>query len=214
MGLEAIANQTETVNARKAAAEQFFRGNNQPAAVYNMTEEESNTRKQSIFDILKQFGASFVDYAKKGGAVAYAGGKNNLVDGGYSASRQAMEYEAKLSPEARKLHDQGFIFNQKKQLDKAVEKYKQAIKIDPDNPLLHDQLGIVYNKKKEFHLATESFKNALNIIPNYSNSHFALGFIYHRLGDKENSTKHLETYLRLSPDSPYKKRCLNMMSKR
>ena len=62
-----------------------------------------------------------------------------------------------------------FYFLNKK-FEKSVEKYKEAIKLNPDDPHLHYNLGIVYESMNILDLAKKSFRKALNLDENFTSA--------------------------------------------
>lgn len=67
---------------------------------------------------------------------------------------------------------------------KAIESYKQAIRIKPDGAKIHFNLGVAYHSSKMCKEAIESYKQAIKIDPDYVDAHFNLGVAYLDLDDK------------------------------
>ncbi len=55
-------------------------------------------------------------------------------------------------------------------LDQAESNLRQALELNPDHPIAHNELGIVLRKTGRFKEARQSYEAALSIYPNY---HFA-----------------------------------------
>lgn len=67
---------------------------------------------------------------------------------------------------------------------KAIASYKHALSINPDNYLLHYNLGIAYLRAKESDAAKECFKNAISLNPNHPGSNQAFGVVMMDEGNK------------------------------
>jgi tetratricopeptide (TPR) repeat protein len=55
-------------------------------------------------------------------------------------------------------------------LPKAIAKFKEAIRIDPDNPLLYHQLGLMYKNQGKWDQALKQFTKATELSPEYSDA--------------------------------------------
>ncbi len=62
-------------------------------------------------------------------------------------------------------------------LDKKIEYYIKASRLDPNDPDIHNNLGIIYKKKGRYEKAVKSYQKAL-ATPNYKTPEYA----YHNLG--------------------------------
>lgn len=62
-----------------------------------------------------------------------------------------------------------FYFLNKK-FEESVKKYKEAIKLNPNDPHLHYNLGIVYESMNILDLAKESFRKALSLDENFTSA--------------------------------------------
>lgn len=74
-------------------------------------------------------------------------------------------------------------------INTAIESYKQAIKLDIDNPTLNVELGLLYKMKSKWKEAVKCFEQAVNISSTYSDAYRELGIaqnkLYNNAGDKE-----------------------------
>ncbi len=76
----------------------------------------------------------------------------------------------------------GTSYDMLKQSQKAVGAYKEGLVLEPDNYLLHYNLGITYLHLERLDNARECFKQALLINPNHTSSHIGLGQVYFQQG--------------------------------
>ena len=84
---------------------------------------------------------------------------------------------------------------------KAVEVYKQAIKIKPDTPVLYYNLGVTYLRLNNLEEAKKNFKKELFMSPNHANSHMALAQLFHKTNYKIPALFAVMRFLVLEPKS-------------
>lgn len=65
----------------------------------------------------------------------------------------------------------------------AIDTYKRALELDPNNPVIHYRLGYVYTQSGALDLAEKQMQRSLELDPNLSTSRAAMGYIYRRQGD-------------------------------
>ena len=87
-------------------------------------------------------------------------------------------------------------------LDKAIDEYKQALSIDPDDAIIHNNIGIAYAGEGRFDKAMPAFRQALKIDPNYIGAHFNLGIVYAQKQMYKQAKKQFQIVLSL--DSGFK----------
>jgi tetratricopeptide (TPR) repeat protein len=68
--------------------------------------------------------------------------------------------------------------------DKAIEVYKKAIKLFPDDGLLHYNLALTYRNKGKLDEARKTLKVGLAAAPEHASSHLMLALIFHNGGYK------------------------------
>jgi len=74
---------------------------------------------------------------------------------------------------------------------------REALKIQPDNPLSHAVLGRAYEYQGELEKAAFEFVTAVKLAPNNPQLHFALARIYQRTGNQAAADKETAEYKRL-----------------
>lgn len=84
---------------------------------------------------------------------------------------------------------------------KAVDVYKQAIKIKPDTRLLHYNLAVTYSRLNNLDEAKKSLKKELYINPGHPSSHMALAQIFHKTNYKIPALFSVMRFLVLEPKS-------------
>jgi tetratricopeptide (TPR) repeat protein len=81
--------------------------------------------------------------------------------------------------EAEEYYNLGNTYRTKGDYDRAIEAYKEAIKLDPDDAKAHHVLGVTYHIKEEnahynYDKAIEAYKEAIKLDPDYVNAHYNL----------------------------------------
>ena len=98
----------------------------------------------------------------------------------------------------------GFCYLYLKNHTKALEAYKQAIHIDPDDARAHNNLGVVYIQLGFYKDAIEAFKQAIRIDPNNANAHGGLGHVYFLIGDRNSALNEYKILKELDIDKANK----------
>ena len=84
--------------------------------------------------------------------------------------------------------------NEGGRLDKAIQEYKTAMKLDRYEVIVYQRIGIAYAAKGDLRRAAVNLEHALDLLPGDGSSFQELGRVYAKLGDKKNSEKMLELY--------------------
>lgn len=67
-------------------------------------------------------------------------------------------------------------------LREAVNEYKEAIKLDPDNAIAHKSLGSIYYRLTMLDESIQEFELAVKINPNFHIARYWLGLSYYYMG--------------------------------
>ena len=98
----------------------------------------------------------------------------------------------------------GYCYEEFGTYTKAVEAFKQAIRIDPDDADAHYNLGVVYGKLGFHKDEIEAYKQAIRIDPNNAharyNSYYNLGIAYGQLGFYNDAVEAFKQAIRIDPD--------------
>jgi len=81
----------------------------------------------------------------------------------------------------------GYCYIELKSYTKAIESFKQAIRIDPDYAVAHHNLGVAYGELGFYKDAIEAHKQAIRIDPDDAQAHFNLGVIYLLVGNQNSA---------------------------
>lgn len=105
--------------------------------------------------------------------------------------------------EARAYRDRGERYLGGNQPSKALEQFREALKIYPDDPHLHYDLALAYDYKGMLDKTEYHLKEAIRLKPDYSEAYNYLGFIYFGHGKVEEAIKYyhkaLENELYMNP---------------
>lgn len=66
----------------------------------------------------------------------------------------------------------------------ALDTYRRALLLDPENPVVHYRLGYVYTQSGELDMAKKHLEHSLHLDNEFAPSRAALGYVYRRQGDK------------------------------
>jgi tetratricopeptide (TPR) repeat protein len=97
-----------------------------------------------------------------------------------------------VSPEEKKAlahMERGLSFFSKKQFERAIQEYTEAIHIFPDMPALHNNLGSAQFALGSYDAAVASFKQACQLQPEYAQAHFNLGLAYLKQGSETDAAE-------------------------
>ncbi len=105
-----------------------------------------------------------------------------------------------LSPEAYQiLNDLGTVYWDQGAVDQAESVWKRSFTINPDNPVVLNNLGMVAGKRKQYTEAINFFERAKNLRSKSLDPYLNLGRVYRVMGNLEFAETELREALALSP---------------
>ncbi len=112
------------------------------------------------------------------------------------------ENVVKKSPNKSRPHNNlGFAYEKQGFIDKAINEYLIALKIDPNLADTRVNLGVAYGKQGLADKAINEYQAALTLNPDYSAvAHYNLGIAYEKQGHIEKATNEYLTALMIKPD--------------
>jgi eukaryotic-like serine/threonine-protein kinase len=94
-------------------------------------------------------------------------------------------------------------------LDAAIEKYREAVDIDPKYAIAYANLGIAYGRLYAIRhdpgaldLARANCRRALALDPNLVDGHLAMGGVFNLIGQEQNALDEFAKVLKLDPSNP------------
>ena len=83
--------------------------------------------------------------------------------------------------------------------NEAIDAFKRAISIDPNDETVHNSLGIAYYSTQDYEAAIDAFKEAISIDPNDETVHNSLGIAYYSTQDYEAAIDAFKAGISLNP---------------
>jgi len=110
------------------------------------------------------------------------------------------ERTLKYTPkDSRILNNLGNIYKDKKEYEKAIDLYKQAIAIDGRYIGTYYNLANIYRDIEQYEKAIPLYKKIIEISPDRADAHNALGVMYIRLGRVEDSLEPFKKAVEIEP---------------
>ena len=133
-------------------------------------------------------------FKKSGGSLSvdFSGSRDVLPDGSVAgpqatptpasptATPSPKPPTATPTPSAGDRVKQGVAYYEQGELDKALVEYKEAIKLDPDNPDAHRNLGTVYMEQGKWEEAAAAYEQAIELAPDFGEAYGDIAGAYSR----------------------------------
>ncbi len=133
----------------------------------------------------------------------YVVGKSAFLAGDWVRADAYFERAEKLKSDVKILYfNHGYALAAMGQDDRAIEKYLQAVRIDPIFYETHNNLGLIYMRKNEYAKAAASFEQVLQFEPKHFNANFNLAKISRLQGKAAVARSYLQSALESSPGNP------------
>ena len=106
---------------------------------------------------------------------------------------------------AEEYNERGDAYHGKKEFDKAIKDYTEAIKLEPDNAATYNKLGNSCKDKGEFTLALYNYNRAIELDPEFPNAYNGRGIVYGEMGNLDQAIKDYKTAIEIDPTyaTPY-----------
>lgn len=114
------------------------------------------------------------------------------------AYEEAIELKKRLT--SADLNNLGIAYAEKNKYDKAIEKFKKAIEINPSDPEFYFNLGMAYKKNDMLIQASLEFKNALKINESLYDIYLELAEIYEKQNNNNLAIEEYKKYIEKSND--------------
>lgn len=96
----------------------------------------------------------------------------------------------------------GNLYFDNQQYQQAVEYYRRALKINPDDPNVRTDLAICYIYLDLLDLAQTELQQVISKYPNHAQAHFNLAIVYQRMGRIKDAIAELDQFMKLVPPGP------------
>jgi len=109
---------------------------------------------------------------------------------------------AASKPKAYELDRQGQQLYREKKYTEAEQRFKAAVEMKPNDPVLLNNLGFLYYAMGRYSDAVTYLQKTLAIDPKRKEAHGNIAEVYYRMGRKADAKTESEQYLALYPNSP------------
>jgi tetratricopeptide (TPR) repeat protein len=96
--------------------------------------------------------------------------------------------------------NRGYVAFDKKEYDKAISDYTEAIRLKPDNAFAYNNRGYAYDAKKDYDKAISDYTEAIRLKPDYAISYNNRGNAYGAKKDYDKAISDYTEAIRLKPD--------------
>ena len=116
-----------------------------------------------------------------------------------AAASQALAWSPQDAQDAASFNDKGKAHLSAGRYKEAVEAFKQAVRLKPDDAEAHTNLGVAYRSLKRFDEAAASFKEAIRLKPDWAVPHIHLGITYLNTDRAKEAINSFKEAVRLEP---------------
>jgi type IV pilus assembly protein PilF len=152
------------------------------------------------------------DYSEAFNAMGRVYGNLEQWDMAISCFNQALSNLLYATPHIA-LSNLGDAYRGKKDYQRAIDFYKQAIRKNPHFPNAHRGLGLTYMDRADYKAAVASLRKAVRYAPGAPSAYFDLGLAYARQHETEKAISSFKRILILVPDTPLADRALAEIKK-
>ena len=100
-----------------------------------------------------------------------------------------------------------------KEYNEAIDAFKKAISIDPNDETVHNSLGVAYYSIQEYEDAITAFQQGLSINPELKHLHHDLGWAYYKAKKFDEAKRVVEEALKMDPNYESARELLNAILK-
>ncbi len=139
-------------------------------------------------------------------------GPMNTGGADQSAEQDLIRYVEANPTEIDSMIRLGDIYYDRDEPVKAIEVFKKAEKVDPENLHVQTDLGMLYMKAKRPDEAIVKFMKVLELKPGFLKAHFYIGHIYRfDKNDEDKAIVHFEEVLNNNPNASLRKAAVQQL---
>lgn len=122
------------------------------------------------------------------------------------------DHVIKTNPNAKAYTLRATFYRQEGNLDKALEYYNTAIKLNPIDNDIYNNRGNIYFDQKKYDLAYADYMKSISLQPKQHNAYDNLGALLGVLGKSDSALYYLDIAIKMKPDyiSAYKNRAITL----
>jgi tetratricopeptide (TPR) repeat protein len=129
-----------------------------------------------------------------------------------SAGGNSLAVAAENTTELRGLVREAVDLRGEGQFPKAIQKLRQAVRLDPANPDLHHELGVTFLMIRDWDQARVELLEAIRHEPNNADAHNGLGYALEKLGEIRPALDQFRIATRLDPsDNSYRQHYMDAL---
>jgi tetratricopeptide (TPR) repeat protein len=95
----------------------------------------------------------------------------------------------------------GLAYGRKRQYDRAIQDFDQAIRLNPNNAIAFSNRGAAYASKGQYDRAIQDFDQAIRLNPNNADAFSNRGAAYGRKGQPDRAIQDFDQAIRLNPNN-------------
>lgn len=138
---------------------------------------------------------------------------NNGADLQHLQQINALEEIVKNNPKDKEsLLELAHLLNDSGFKERAIQKYKLYLQMDPKNPDVLVDMGVCYYELRNFDEAIKSMKEALKYNPQHQIAHLNLGIVNMTAGNHDEAIKWLNKAVDIDPNTPIAKRAQELIN--
>jgi Flp pilus assembly protein TadD len=122
--------------------------------------------------------------------------------------KRVIDLAIKDDPKILAYYNMGNAYSDLGEHEKAIDSYKQAIRLDPTLSKPHNNLGLAYAALGRLAEAEDQFQAAIGLKPDYAEAHFNMGVALMILGKKQQAAQQQRILAKLKPELAEKLRLL------
>ena len=126
-----------------------------------------------------------------------------LIQKDYDKAIVCFQKAIELAPEnpdiVEAYYQRGNAYQDKGELDLAIDDYNQALKLDPRLVEAYNNRGITYSRKGELDRAIRDLDRVIELDPSYTDAYSNRGLAYLRKGDLDRGIRDLDQVIKLNP---------------
>lgn len=123
----------------------------------------------------------------------------------YDKAIESYKTSLSLKEDYNSLVSIGNTYALKKDFRSAMEFYQKAVRMKPNLPLAHFNIGLLYSQTGSLKQAMNAYNNAIKADAKFADAYRNLGIIYYMNNEYAEALKYFSSYLELSNDEAAKK---------
>lgn len=118
----------------------------------------------------------------------------------YDHAAEVICHAIELTPSAYSYKNLGNVFLDKGDTEQAVQNFRQALLLDPEDTSLYFSIGFAYKKLKQYEHSVAYYEKAVELKPNLPQAYYNLGNIYKEMENMDEAVSNYQKALLLKPN--------------